>query len=246
MNEPSRRGAIGVLVGLGGAAALGALPRTVVAQSSVAIPAQPMRLTRRLERSLHGGATISVGRSWRIEFSRQSDERPADINVSGVQLDVEVDAPESLAPLVEIEQSRSTDAMWPITLSSGGRVTATGRGTGADDIAAAIAKAQHMIAERPIPANRREAQQVYLQELQLAGSSLLDQLPDDLFYPLERPLNSSRTVELPGGLIGQFELTYDAHRAVGCDWLHNATREVVTRIGQSEQRAKEQWLLTNI
>ena len=248
MSEPTRRGAIGIWTGLGSAAAIGMIPAAAFAQSQIDIPARAMRLSRRLDRSLHGGATLSVSRSWRVEFSRRMVGRAPEIAISGVQIDAEVNAPEALEPLAALERSRSTDAMWPITLSDAGRIVTAGSGLqlGADSghITAAIAAAQEMIAARPIPASQREAQDQYLRDMQNAGASFLNRFPKDLFFPLEQPQQSLREIELPSGLKGQFEITYDARSAALGDWLQHAERKVVTRIGESEQRSSERWFLT--
>ncbi len=86
----------------------------------------------------------------------------------------------------------------------------------------------------------------YLAELQQASSSLLTRLPDDLFFPRLGPMRSVRAVDLPGGLTGEFEVTYDAVSAQEGEWLADAEREVITRIAGSEQRAREVWTMREL
>ncbi|MEP3422523.1 MAG: hypothetical protein ABJN35_12365 [Erythrobacter sp.] len=246
MNKPSRRAAMGAFVAFGSAAALGLGPHTLFARSGLAIPPRPMRLFRRLERSLRGGASLSIERNWRIEFGYSADhgaDGASTISITGTQIDVAVDAPESLAALTAIERSRPTDQMWPIMLTSVGRIYAAGNGTRAADIAAAVDEARRMIEQRDIPDDERAAHQAYLMQMQRAGASLLDRMPGDLFYPSEEPRRSSQQINLPNGGVGQFEVLYTARCSTQGAWLAQADREVVTRIGQSESRAKEQWTL---
>lgn len=202
-------------------------------------PPRPMRLSRRLERSLRGGANLVVRRSWQINFGSQGQG----ISITGVQLDARVDAPNSLAPIAAIEQSRSTEDMWPMLLSGEGRILAAGIGTLEEDMAAAVHEAERIIIRRPLPASEREVQLQYLAELGRAGSSLLDTMPDDLFFPASPPMRSSQTVELPSGLTGQFEVTYEAACAPARSWLERAERQVITRVGATEQKASEVWEL---
>lgn len=250
MKEISRRKAISLGALIGCTASIG-LGHTVAFAQSLAqpivpalvpYPPQPMRLSRRLDRSLHGGAILTVNRSWQVEFSR----RDQGIAISGVQLQAEVDAPSSLAHLAEMERARSTAHLWPILLNSNGQFMVTGGGTNEEAFTAAIHEAEQMIAQRELPESQQAAQRQFLAEMQRVGSSMLDRLPDDLFFPIGRPLRSVREISLPGGLTGQFEVTYDAISASDGDWLERADRQVVTRIGQSEQRATELWVLTKL
>jgi len=242
MRASTRRGAMGAFLGLGICASVGLFPAVARANGSVAIPTSPMLLSRRIERSLKDGASLSVDRSWRVNFA----SRPQGISISGEQIEASVSAPETLAPLAAIEEGRSTDEMWPIMLSADGRIVRSGMSTREDDLAAAIEQAQQMISSRAIPASEQEAQMQYIAELAKAGSSLLARLPDDLFFPRLGPVRSVREVELPGGLTGEFEVSYSAVAASSGNWLARAEREVITRLGGSEQRAHEVWNMRDI
>ena len=245
MKSPTRRGAIGGIVGLGCSAVLGLGSGAVLARtqiSQITLPERPMRLSRRLERSLRDGAKLVVSRSWQVEFAHQGQG----IGITGVQLDAEVDAPSSLAPIAAIEQSRSTEDMWPMLLSGDGRILAAGVGARNEDFAAVVREAEQMIARSRVPVSEQDAHREYLGQLGRAGSSLLETMPGDLFFPIGEPVRSSRTVELPGGLIGRFEVAYDAKCAATGAWLDRAEREVVTRIGSDERRAKELWMLAEL
>ncbi len=239
MREFSRRGAIGAAVGMGVSSALGYGHVAAFAQSLVPMPSHPLSLSRRLERSLHDGRLLVVSRSWEVEFTRQGQG----IAITGTQLQAEVEAPPSLASFAEIEQSRSTANMWPILLSGNGKILVAGSGTDQEDIAAAIAEAEHVIASRPMPSSQQAAQRQFLNEMQQAGYSLLDRLPDDLFFPTGVPLQSTREISLPGGLTGQFEITYNAVAESDSLRLDHAERTILTRIGHTERHAREEWKL---
>lgn len=241
MDAATRRGAFCTLFGLGVAGVLA--PRAVVAQTvaptGADLPEGPLRLTRRIERSLRDGGHVAVERSWEVEFAHQGQG----IAVRGRQVHVAVDAPPALAQLAAIEEGRSTADMWPILLTGSGLIIAAGSGARADDISRAVRVASDMITARPVPAAQAEREIHYLTQLAKAGSTLLDRLPDDLFFPAEGPMHSVQKVDLPGGLVGEFELNYEARTAVGRRWLASARREVVTRLAGTWQSAREDWSL---
>lgn len=240
MDSATRRGALGSFLGLGVAGLVG--PRTAFAQIPLELPVDPLKLTRRLERSLVGDERIVVERSWQIDFTHQGQG----VAVTGAQLHARVEAPAKLAPMTSVEEGRSTADMWPILLNANGLIMAAGRGVREEDVVRAVSVASEMIAARPIPAAQAEREIAYLAQLTKAGSSLLDRMPDDLFFPTIGPMHMKRNVDLPGGLIGEFELRYEAHAAPGRSWLENARREVVTRLAGTWQSAREDWSLTTL
>lgn len=201
-----------------------------------------MRLTRRLERGLKDGASIVVTRGWQVDFARQG--RGA--SITGRQISVTVDAPEKLAPLARIEEARSTDDMWPILLSETGRIVAAGEYTREEDFAAAVNAAEAMIAQRPSSEETKAQQRQYLAQLHRSGGSLLDNLPADLFFPESEQRETRRPVDLPGGLKGEFVMSFSAKRAENRQWLAEAERSIVTRIGEDERRSSDQWTLAEI
>lgn len=237
MSAPTRRGALGLVLGAGIGFGLG--PAAAFAQSPIALPEGPQRLTRRIERSLSDGKWIKVSRRWEVAFSRQGQS----IALTGQQLDCQVDAPSSLAPLTAIEKARSTAEMWPILLNGSGLIFAAGNGVAARDVNNAIEVAQRMIAERPIPASERSALREHLASVRRTSSSLLEQLPDDLFFPVAGPMRAVRSMELPGGMVGEFELSYSAMAVPDKGWLDRAERMIVTRLAGTEQIAREYWEL---
>ena len=241
MNRITRRGALGGVLGGAMAVAVGGAAPAFAARVS-AIPLRPMRLVRRIERHLRGGAIIEVTRDWQISFSRQA----GGIAITGEQIAAKVNAPEALAALARIEETRSTDEMFPILLSSDGSIMTTGDYTQRSDLVAAVQEAEAAISKRAVSAPAKGQLRHYLAQLQRSGGALLDRMPRDLFFPVNPPSRAVRPVSLPDGLMGEFEVTYTAHTAPGHDWLESAVREVVTRIGDSERRSTEVWSLTEI
>lgn len=238
----SRRSVLGGLIGLGGASGFLASAQIAFAQSNVVPPNGPMMLTRRQERSLSDGKIIEVTRSWKIRFQAQTDA----IAISGSQIAVSVEAPEALAPIAAIEEARSTDDMWPINLSLAGRIVDAGADVREQDFNAALAAAEQIIERDTNSANDQATRLDYLRRLENIGSSLLAQIPSDLFFPVGEPFQSQREVQLPDGLTGVFEVSYDARPVQQGTWLDRALRKVTTRIGESEKYALEEWSLSQV
>ncbi len=235
MNAPSRRYALGTFLGFGLSIALA--PAMAKAQIRLLVPDRPLKLSRRIERSLRDGEQIRVDRSWRVTFAAKEQG----IAINGEQIGVQVDCPPSLAPLALIEEARSTEDMWPILLDQGGLILAAGGGTNPRDVSVAIEVAQQMLnRDRTGQASLPVAAQ-FLADLQEAGTSLLDRLPEDLFYPRIGPVRAVRSVELPDGSMGEFEVSYEAIASPEMGWLARAERRIISRIGGSERTAREVW-----
>lgn len=216
-----------------GALALGAAP--ALAAQPVAIPEGPVRLARRIERDLVGGGRLVVAREWEVTFTRGG----RGIALAGLQLSARVEAPDDLAPVAQVEESRSTAGMWPILLAPEGTIFAAGDGHGGSDPTALAVLLERAIAD--LPPEQAERQRAVFAELEAVGRALLEHLPDDLFYPRGEPVRRSGDMTFPGDLTGSFELVYLALPAAGCAWLGEAMREIVTRVGEDERRARESW-----
>lgn len=219
-----------------------ARPTALLAQDAVALPTGEWRLGRRLSRGLRDGNAITVDRSWQIEFSRQS----RGIAIAGRQLAVVVEAPENLAALAKIERERSTQGLFPILLAPDGIIIAAGQNTAQESFDAAVEAAMKLLDEEPSTGEPASPHAEYLAKLQLAGTSLLDQLPGDLFYPSTKPFRDARRIALPDGGAGEFEVSWTANVHSGSALLKKARREVVTRIGASERRSSEDWSLERV
>lgn len=203
-------------------------------------PTGPARLTRRLSRGLRDGNAIVVTRTWRITFEQQA----RGMAVAGEQLSVSVEAPPPLEPLSKIEERRSTKGMFPILLGPDGTIMAAGQNTSRSSFDAAVETAQSLLKQGGFGEESVQQQGAYIAQLLEAGTTLLDELPGDLFYPSTQPFRESKAVALPDGTQGGFEVTWVASTQEGIRLLKEARREVITRIGESERRSSEEWSLT--
>lgn len=236
MNGFARREFLGgAIAGLG----LMGLPAGAQAQATIPLPQGAMVLTRKLERQLIDKRTISVTRKWLIQFGKHS----GGISINGHQIDAVVDAPSQLAALADIERKRSTDGMFPILLAADGRIIAAGHQEAQADVTRAVRSAETYIAREWSNEGQRLAAKQVLSQLQMASSSLFDNLPPDLFFPNGKPVQNIQPVNLPDGSTGQFELHYEATPATSGSWLHHASRKIVTRLGDSSRLSLEIWSL---
>ncbi|MEL7444748.1 MAG: hypothetical protein AAGK02_02925, partial [Pseudomonadota bacterium] len=213
-----------------------------IAKAAMVLPSGQFRLFRRLVRGLHDGKSIIVEREWQVGFS--GDGRG--MAITGEQLSAKVAAPEKLAAFARLEERRSTNDMFPILLDGNGTVMVAGPYIAGDDLDAAVSLALEIIASRPIAEAEKARQKQFLAQLQQAGGSLLDKLPPDLFFPRTDFETTARPVSLPGGMAGEFELTYITTTQSETDLLASAERRIVTRIGSSERVSFEEWSLTPI
>lgn len=196
-------------------------------------------LTRVLKRGLRGGSSIVVERSWQIDFSRQGQGTA----ITGTQLSAHVEAPEELAGLARIEEQRSTQSMFPIFLGQDGLImVAAESNANSDAMGAALAEADRILKERKIPDASADAQRADLARLQLAGTTLLDRMPRDLFRPSREWDRQTRQVPLPDGTTGEFELVWEASMSES-GWMKQAKRTVKTRIGATERSSSETWTM---
>lgn len=229
---------VGGLVVTSAGSSLLAQPSSQI-KPAIQIPDTPMRLTRRLSRGLRDGAAIVVTRNWRVTFTPQA----RGIAINGEQTGVEVDAPPALKPLSEIEANRSTAGMFPILLSPTGTIVAAGEMTSQTSIDAGMREAAALFEQSNGSAQTKEEQIRVLAGLRQTGASLLDKMPGDLFYPSIMPLREVRSLDLPDGSKGEFEIGWEATHQTGSTLLKRARREVITRIGSSTRTSSEEWSL---
>lgn len=231
----SRRSALGAIAGM----ALTSLAGLARAADGLRLPQVPMRLARRLIRELQDGDKILVEREWLVNFSM----RPGGIAVDGRQLHAYVQAPPRIAAIAEIERNRSTEGLFPILLDSTGMIASVGPSETYGDVDAAVRAAEQIFARAAVSESESKTHRRLLAQLQQAGSSMLDQMPRDLFFPRRLALHETRPLALPDGTIGEFELVYTAQTTPGAAWLDRAERRVTTRLAGSERFSSETWSL---
>gem|GEM_PF-1777542 len=210
------------------------------AGSALRLPLGPMMLSRRLERDLHDGEQIIVERSWEIQFERTS----RDVQIAGQFISANVQAPARLKALADIEQSQRKEGMFPLTLSETGLLVAGAQADGRAAIAQAMNAAREMIEKSPSTLVRKVQASRHLLQMQEAAQPLMATMPADLFFPSRPTIVETQTVNLPDGLVGEFELRYKAVSAPKGGWLDHAERQIVTRIGTNQRRSVEHWRLS--
>lgn len=203
----------------------------------IEIPEAPMILQRRIERALFDGASIIVTRSWEIAFARSG----RGITVTGRQIEAQVEAPEKLAKLAQLEEERDTSDMFPILLSPYGRIVGAGSAESDGELARAVEIASGLIERSDARGQDKSAVLHYLSALQAAGGSVVDALPADLFYPSVGEQGGLRKVDLPNGEQGEIELIRTAQLAPGKAWLGQSIRKIVTRVAGTSQESREIW-----
>lgn len=221
-------------------AALIAAPGTLSAEETLALPSGDMVLTRVLERSLADGKSIIVERQWIIRFDRTE----TGIAILGRQLSARVDAPPSLRQLAELEERRSTNAMFPILLDAQGRIVSAGRPADGDLRQAAYVTATETLASTLDDAARLADARAGLASVQKSSENWLTQIPQDLFYPAAQGSHMAKDLALDGGLKGSFKLDYDAKASESGAWLSKAERQVTTEIGGQRKVSRESWTLS--
>lgn len=237
MTRVSRRVALG-----GGLAGLIGLAAPGTAAPALKVPQEPMQLKRALIRGLSDGNRIEVRRAWRIAFVPQG----RGFAVTGRQTGVEVTAPSRLEPIAAIERARSTDSKFPILIDGSGLIVSAGEAELASDVDRAIEVAQQMAAKNGASLTSQQQLRAALSQVQAAGNTLLDRLPRDLFFPRNSGFADQRTISLPGGRNGEFEVNYSVTAQPLNGLLDRADRQVVTRIGESKQISSEHWELRAI
>ena len=195
-----------------------------------------MRLARRVERGLHDGKTIVIEREWLVDF----DVREAGIVITGEQVSVAVDAPPKIARLAALEEQRDTSSMFPISLTPGGEILGGGDVSDREHMAATMKAALEMIEQAGLDPEDHRAN---IAAIQAASGQLLDTMPRDLFFPKAMSWENRRSMELPGGMLGDIAVRYEAERCPGKPWLQRAERVVTTTISGNSRLSREIWTL---
>lgn len=249
MKATTRRAVLSAMAGCAAAGGVGAMlgPLRAAQTAPLRLPETAMRLSRVLERGLGDATVITVRRSWDVQFERQG----RGIIVTGRQVAASVDAPPHLARLAQLEQQRDASAMFPIMLSDDGAIISPGLEPGTelpdtDAVAEALRAAEALIARQPVPADERDRFRFYLAQVHQSGTSLLDTLPDDLFFPVSLPAVRSEEVALPDGLTGRFTLRYRSEPQADAPWLARAERKIDTEVAGLIRSASESWMLAVI
>lgn len=209
----------------------------------IAPPSSPMRYRRTLVRDLIDGELVSVTREFDVAFRRLA----GGFMMEGQQVGVRMDAPESLAAFVRIEEARDESELFPIALDPFGQILSTRVAQPAGhSVRLAIEEALARIAEQPIGADEREQLSRFVSAMQLASQRVIAHLPTDLFAPAETSRRDERMATLPGGVEGKVESVYECRRDLGTGLMREASRNVLTIVADSSRGTRESWSLTAI
>ena len=215
------------------------VPAAAQPASLFAPPAGPMLYTRRLERGLAGGASLTVSRSFAVRFVPE----PRGYRVDGEQVDVAVDAPEQLSTLARLERERVETAVFPLALDAAGAIRGVPPFAASAQLDAAVREVSARLDASPrTPAERAELR-AFVEAVHRSAGQLVTALPHDLFAPVDCPREDRRAIALPGGGTGQVRTRFDATRDPATGLMREARREVVTELAGDLRRTVESWTL---
>lgn len=241
MSGSDRRSLLRLAAGALIAPIAAAAPFRTAAQTGAPIspPAGPMRYTRRLERSLGDGARFVVSRSFRVVF--RPDQ--AGFRVEGEQIDVQVDAPASLAAFRDLERKREELGLFPIRLDARGMIVGLAPDGESQQLDAAVREISAEFERRPFDPAEREELRRFVSAVHQQAGRMVTLLPLDLFAPAETARRDSRQVALPDGEVGEVSVTFTAARDPATGLMRDATREVRTRLSGDLRTTLETWQL---
>lgn len=235
MTQTSRRDVLHA-IGWGVALPALALPvRLAASEGRVSFPDSPITLTRELERSLGGGAAVTVARTWECRFNPMSGGATIDAR----QIEVSVEAPPALAALAKIERSREVTCLFPMELDMSGAIV--GWADGDTDLQRAVEEAARAIDLKALEQSAETDAKRYVAEIGKKAAALVSQVPRDLFFPQTGERSELRTLDLPGGGKGSYEVTISATARASDGLLDKSERRIVTRVGGSERVSRETW-----
>lgn len=199
----------------------------------IAPPAGQMVFRRTVVRHLPGDETLTVERSFAVEFIRAGDG----FRLEGSQIAAQVAAPPSLASFAALEESRVERGPFPIALDAAGQIVDGELCQPSPQAMAALTTLRTSLAGQENELAR------LTEALHQAGPQLVAVLPRDLFSPIDAERDERRTIPLPWGGSGEVESLFSAFRDPDSGLMRFARREIVTRLGDSERRSREMWAL---
>lgn len=237
MTQTSRRDVLKA-AGWGLALPVLALPvRLAAVEGRVTFPTAPVILKRELERSLGGGGAVAVTRIWECRFAVM----PEGARIDARQIDVSVSAPAGLSALAEIERRRDVAGLFPMRLDRAGIIVGwEGRSAG---IQRAVEEAASAIERKALEQSAEKDARRYVAEIGSKAAALVSQVPRDLFFPQTGERSELRTLDLPGGGTGSYEVTISATARKEDGLLERSERRIVTRIADSARVSREVWSL---
>ena len=202
-------------------------------------PTSPMRLSRTLVRDLPDGAEILVKRCWAVVFAPAA----GGFSLSGQQTSVEVETPQSLEFLAQLEKERVEAGLFPMALSPGGMIMAGEQRVASEIFDHAVAAAARQIDGAGLSPDDTRMTAQALSDLQKSAAELTSKVPHDLFRPDQPHWRINRNFDLPNGLSGSVAVTFDARMDAAGQLLEQCERRVISSIGSSSRTSSELWEL---
>lgn len=201
-------------------------------------PRAPMVYTRRLQRDLGPGWSLAVSRKFTVEFRASSDGYVVD----GVQIGVEVDAPENLSAFARLEEARVENSLFPLELDASGRILGGANGGMSDQVAQAVEHGLAELASQSIAEEERKQLAGFLSAIHDAGGQLTSILPPDIFAPESLRREEREEFVVPGGL-GALQVEFEADVDAASGLMRSARRTVTTALGEDRRQTTEDWSL---
>lgn len=180
-----------------------------------------------------------VTRRYEIRFARARNG----FQLDGRLLDVQVQAPQQLAKLAELERLRRDPGLFPVFLDSQGMILQPGNTSG-DTITASLAVkgAEALLADTSLPnAVRRELASPLVT---VAGSGNNSAWPPFLFNPGPGERSMSRDIALSDGSSGRVEITIRAEQLAQDRLPQRVERTITTRLSQTKRVIREIWTIS--
>lgn len=206
----------------------------------------PMVLSRTVRRELSDGKAIVATRRYRVTFHRTADGW----TIEGALVGSEIEAPQRLAMLADIERQRPDPGLFPIRLDAAGLIVPRGPAAGpaagpADAMPpAAIDEAIRLItAHFPSAADAKTRETAIEQVRMLASQGTMSLWPRTLFLPQAGTVREERSLAVGDGIDGAIVTEFEQSPAERHAMMARAERRIETRIGDTRRIARETWTL---
>jgi len=232
---------LALMIGCGAVAlrAEGALRTEPACPGAFPAPIEPMLLSRQLRRSLFDGQEIVVTRHYRLNFVRI----PHGFRIDGVQVDAEVQAPERLAALAQMERVRLDTTTFPIYLDRAGLIVTLSGPVRPHAKPNVVSVAQQMIAASRLKGQERGQANQFVEQLFSRDGPVISLWPEALFRPNTGPRITRDHLILPGGESGEVTMTLIPRSAHVCALVESMERIIETEVVKQKRRATELWIL---
>ena len=200
-------------------------------------PGGPVDFSRQLRRSLFDGKEIVVTRHYRLAFV----PIPHGFRIDGELVNTEVEAPDRLSALVDMEKARPDTTTFPIYLDHAGLIVPVPNGPHPASAPKVQSLAEQMIAASHLKAQAQANQ--FVEQLFSRQGPVITQWPEALFRPGGPRIMRDR-LKLPGGESGVVTMTLRPHSARPCALMQSMERIIETEVGGQRRRTAEVWTLT--